>query len=304
MTRLDHVLVERSLTSPPVQQAHFVVRPECLVVDTRSEQAVSGKTAHMGEAMMWAAVWIAALMVSTWMLSLVLRNASIVDIAWGLGFVGVAWVVRLTVDGNGARQWLLTGLTSAWGLRLAGYLFWRNHGKGEDFRYRAMRKHWGPRFGLISLVTVFTLQGALMWVVSLPVQLGQARVSPDLGVLTVIGVVLFAVGLFFEAVGDVQLARFKARPENAGLVMDRGLWRYTRHPNYFGDACVWWGLGLIGAETGLGALGLIGSAAMNVLLLRVSGVALLEKSLVKRRDGYADYIERTSAFVPLPPKRR
>lgn len=274
------------------------------VVDTRPEQDVSRKNARMGEAMMWAAVLIAVVMLATWLLSLALRNASIVDIAWGLGFVGVAWVVRLTVDGNPGRQWLLTGLTTAWGLRLAGYLFWRNHGKGEDFRYRAMRKRWGARFGAVSLVTVFTLQGALMWVVSLPVQLGQARVSPDLGVVTIIGVVVFGIGLVFESVGDVQLAQFKARPENQGRVMDRGLWRYTRHPNYFGDACVWWGLALIAAETGLGAVGLIGAGVMNVLLLRVSGVALLEKSLVKRRDGYADYIERTSSFFPLPPKRR
>lgn len=257
----------------------------------------------MGEAMAWAAALIAVLMVSTWVLSLVLRNASIVDIAWGLGFVGVAWVVRITVDGNAARQWLLTALTTLWGLRLAVYLFWRNHGKGEDFRYRAMRKHWGPRFGLISLVTVFTLQGVLMWVVSLPVQLGQARTTPGLGALAIVGVVVFAVGLGFETVGDLQLARFKADAANAGRVMNRGLWRYTRHPNYFGDACVWWGLALIAAETGLGALGIIGAAVMTVLLRRVSGVVLLEKSLVKRREGYADYIAGTSAFFPLPPRR-
>lgn len=254
--------------------------------------------------MAWAAALIAVLMVSTWVISLALRNASIVDIAWGLGFVGVAWVVRITVDGNPARQWLLTVLTTVWGVRLAGYLFWRNHGKGEDFRYRAMRKRWGARFGLVSLGTVFTLQGALMWVVSLPVQLGQARTSPGLGALTVVGVVVFVIGLGFEAVGDLQLARFKADAANAGRVMDRGLWRYTRHPNYFGDACVWWGLALIAAETGLGALGMIGAVVMTVLLRRVSGVVLLEKSLVKRREGYAEYIARTSAFFPLPPKRK
>ena len=122
-----------------------------------------------------AALVIAILMVGTWLLSLILKNASIVDITWGLGFVAVAWSGRIDTDGNAARQWLLTVLVSVWGVRLAGYLFWRNHGKGEDFRYRAMRKRWGPRFGLISLVTVFVLQGTLMWIVSLPVQLGQAR---------------------------------------------------------------------------------------------------------------------------------
>ncbi len=256
----------------------------------------------MGDAMTRAALVIAILMVGTWLLSLVLKNASIVDITWGLGFVAVAWSGRIDTDGNAARQWLLTVLVSVWGVRLAGYLFWRNHGKGEDFRYRAMRKHWGQRFGLISLVTVFALQGTLMWIVSLPVQLGQARATA-IGPLAYIGAAVWLIGIGFEAVGDLQLARFKADPSNAGRVMDQGLWRYTRHPNYFGDSLVWWGIALIAAETGTGAWGLIGAAVMTVLLLKVSGVALLEKSLVKRRDGYREYVARTSAFVPLPPKR-
>lgn len=251
-----------------------------------------------------AALAIAALMVLTWVVSLIVKNASIVDIVWGLGFVLVAWVVRWQVDdGLDARQWMLVAMTSVWGLRLGGYLWWRNHGKGEDFRYRAMRKRWGPRFGLISLGTVFALQGALMFVVSLPVQLGQVRPTPDLGVLAWLGVTVWAVGLFFETVGDAQLARFKKDPANAGKVMDRGLWRYTRHPNYFGDACVWWGIALVAAETTVGRWGLIGAVVMTVLLRRVSGVTLLEKSLVKRREGYADYVARTSPFLPRPPKR-
>lgn len=260
--------------------------------------------ASAGTALSTAALTVAALMLATWLLSLALKNASIVDIAWGLGFVAVAWAVRARVDGVETRQNLLVALTSIWGLRLGTYLFIRNHGKGEDYRYRAMRKHWGPRFPIISLLTVFTLQGALMFVVSLGVQLGQAATSPDLGVLAWIGAAVWAVGLAFEAIGDWQLARFKKDPANAGQVMDRGLWRYTRHPNYFGDACVWWGIALVAAETGLGRWGLLGAAVMTVLLLRVSGVALLEKSLSKRKPGYAEYVARTSAFVPLPPKRR
>jgi hypothetical protein len=256
----------------------------------------------MGDAMARAAVVIAILMVGTWLLSLVLRNASIVDITWGLGFVAVAWTGRIATHGNSARQWLITVLVTVWGLRLAGYLFWRNHGKGEDFRYRAMRKHWGPRFGVISLVTVFVLQGTLMWVVSLPVQLAQAR-DTAVGPLAYVGAAIWALGLLFETVGDLQLARFKADSSNAGRVMDRGLWRYTRHPNYFGDSCVWWGIALVAAETGAGAWGLIGALVMTVLLLKVSGVALLEKSLTKRREGYTDYVARTSAFVPLPARR-
>jgi steroid 5-alpha reductase family enzyme len=254
-------------------------------------------------AMSTAAIVIVVLMVSTWAISVAVKNASIVDIVWGLGFVLVAWGVNLTTDGLDARQWVLTAMTTIWGLRLGLYLAWRNHGKGEDFRYRAMRKRWGPRFWLISLGTVFGLQGVLMWIVSLPVQLGQADSTPDLGVLAWIGLAVWALGLFFEVVGDAQLARFKADPANAGVVMDRGLWRYTRHPNYFGDACVWWGIALVAAETGTGAWGIIGAVVMTVLLRRVSGVTLLEKSLVKRRAGYDEYVARTSPFIPRPPKR-
>jgi len=251
-----------------------------------------------------AAITIVLLMVCTWLVSLAVKNASIVDIVWGFGFVAVAWAVRLRVDGVADRQNLLVALTSIWGLRLTGYLFWRNHGKGEDFRYVAMRRHWGPRFPLISLGTVFGLQGVLMFLVSLPVQLGQAADEPGLGWLAYAGVAVWVVGLFFEAVGDAQLARFKKDPANAGQVMDRGLWRYTRHPNYFGDACVWWGIALVAAETTVGRWGFVGAVVMTVLLRRVSGVTLLEKSLSKRRPGYADYVARTSAFVPRPPKRR
>lgn len=245
---------------------------------------------------------IATLMSVTWLVSLVKRDASIVDPIWGLGFVLVAWAVRVSVDGNATRQWVLVALTTIWGLRLSIYLYWRNHGTGEDFRYQAMRRHWGARFWWVSLFTVFALQGALMWVVSLPVQLGQVPDDPGLGVLGVIGIVVWAVGLAFEAVGDAQLARFKRDPANKGLVMDRGLWRYTRHPNYFGDACVWWGIALVAAESGLGAIGIIGAIVMTVFLRRVSGVTLLEKSLVKRRPGYEDYVARTSPFVPRPPR--
>ena len=250
-----------------------------------------------------AGLTIVVLMIGTWLLSLALKNASIVDIVWGFGFVCVAWAVRLRVDeGLDARQNLLVLMTTVWGLRLAGYLFWRNHGKGEDYRYKAMRKHWGPRFPLISLGTVFGLQGVLMFIVSLPVQLGQTRDTPDLGWLAYLGIAVWLVGLFFEVVGDAQLAKFKADASNQGKVMNRGLWKYTRHPNYFGDACVWWGIALVAAETTVGKFGIIGAIVMTVLLRRVSGVVLLEKSLSKRKEGYAEYVARTSAFIPRPPK--
>ena len=253
-------------------------------------------------AMSTAALTITALMIVTWVISLVLKNASIVDIAWGIGFVAVAWMVAARVDGNVDRQFLIVAMTTLWGVRLAVYLFIRNRGAGEDYRYRAMRKRWGSRFPLASLGTVFVLQGVLMWIVSLPVQLGQVEESPDVGVVAWLGVAVWAVGFFFEAAGDAQLEQFKRDPANEGLVMDRGLWKYTRHPNYFGDACVWWGIALVAAETTVGRWGLIGAVVMTVLLRKVSGVTLLEKSLVKRRAGYEEYVARTSPFLPRPPK--
>lgn len=257
----------------------------------------------VSDAMLAAAAAVAAVMLVTWLLSLPLRNASIVDISWGLGFVVIAWTVRAQGDTNTARQWLLVAMVTIWGLRLATHLFVRNHGQPEDYRYRAMRKRYGDRFPIVSLATVFLLQGVLMWVVSLPVQLGQVPDSPDVGVIGVVGVVVWLVGFVFETIGDLQLTRFKGDPANAGKVLDSGLWRYSRHPNYFGDCCAWWGIAIVAAESGTGAWGVIGAVVMTVLLLRVSGVALLEKSLSKRKPDYQAYVDRTSAFVPMPPKR-
>ena len=253
-----------------------------------------------------AAVAVAALMVGTWVVSLVLRNASIVDITWGLGFVVVAWVSALRADAASGAASVLVAMVTVWGLRLGVYLFWRNHGNGEDYRYVAMRRRWGKRFWLISLATVFVLQGALMWIVSLPVQVahvGDARDGALAGVALVIGLALYAIGLLFEVVGDAQLARFKADPTNEGKVMRSGLWRYTRHPNYFGDACVWWGVGIVAQAVTGTWWALLGPLVMNILLLRVSGVALLERSLRKRKPDYAEYVRTTSAFVPRPPRR-
>lgn len=253
-------------------------------------------------ALLVAAGVIAALMLATWLVSLARKDASIVDIVWGLGFVVVAWAVFVTTDGNQTRRILLVAMTMIWGLRLATHLFLRNRGKGEDHRYQAMRRRYGERFAVVSLYLVFGLQGVLMWIVSLPLQLGQTREAPDVGVIAGIGIAVWAFGMYFEAVGDWQLARFKRDPANAGKVMDQGLWRYTRHPNYFGDACVWWGIALVAAETGVGAIGLVGALVMTVLLRRVSGVTLLERSLVKRRPGYEDYVARTSPFLPRRPR--
>jgi len=244
---------------------------------------------------------IAGVMFVLWLISLPLRNASIVDVFWGVGFVIIAWVTTFVAKPTSPRGMLTCVLTSLWGLRLAGYLGWRNLGKGEDHRYRAMRERFGHRFPLTSLFAVFWLQGFIMWLVAFPIQTVPFGVA-QLGWIDGIGVTVWLVGWLFESVGDLQLARFKMNPNHRGKVMDRGLWRYTRHPNYFGDFLVWWGLYLIAA--GGGAWWTIFSPIlMSVLLLRVSGVTLLEHSLAKNRPGYADYVTRTSAFFPWPPSQ-
>ena len=250
----------------------------------------------------WAltALALAGALFALWALSLRLRDSSIVDIFWGLGFVGVAWISLLASPGTGARAWLAVGLTTAWGIRLAGYLASRNLGKGEDPRYAAMRRRHGEAWPIRSLFIVFALQGVLLWVVSLPVQAAVRAPPSALGPLDLAGAALWAVGVVFESVGDLQLARFKRDPENRGKVMDRGLWRYTRHPNYFGDFLVWWGLFALAAASG-NAWTIVSPALMSFLLLRVSGVTLLEKSM-RKRPGYEAYVRRTSAFFPWPPR--
>jgi len=238
-----------------------------------------------------------------WAVSVAIKDSSIVDIFWGSGFVVIAWVTFFISAGGATERWLLTLLTTAWGLRLTIHLARRNLGHGEDFRYQAMRAKAGDAWPLRSLWMVFWMQGVLMWIVSLPVQVGQSgEIAGGWTWLVIVGVVVFAIGLFFETVGDLQLTRFIADPANKGTVMNRGLWRYTRHPNYFGDFSVWWGLYLIALATGAWWT-ILGPIIMSVLLIRVSGAGLLEKSIGKRRAGYDEYIARTSGFFPRPPRR-
>lgn len=251
--------------------------------------------------MLASAAALAALMLAAWLLSLRLRDVSIVDPVWGLGFVLVGWIACASAAGDDGRRLLLAALTTAWGLRLALYLTARKlREPGEDFRYAKMRESQGSRFAARSLVSVFALQGLLIWIVSLPLQ-GGAQGGDSIGALDIAGAALWAIGLAFEAIGDWQLACFKADPASHGQVMDRGLWRYTRHPNYFGDFTVWWGLYLI-ALAGGAWWAVVGPLMMSTLLIRVSGKDLLERSIRKRRPGYEDYVARTSGFFPLPPR--
>jgi steroid 5-alpha reductase family enzyme len=236
----------------------------------------------------------------TWAISVLKRNVTIVDTLWSLLFVIAAAVYAASLQTPGPRALLVLALVSIWGLRLAAYLAWRNRGHEEDRRYQAIRRRNEPNFALKSLWMIFGFQAVLAWVISLPLA-GAAAGEAPLGALDALGVALWALGLYFEAVGDWQLARFKGDPANAGRVMDRGLWRYTRHPNYFGDFCVWWGLYLI-ALSGGAWWSIVGPLIMSFLLLRFSGVRLLERDIGERRPAYADYVRRTNAFFPGPQK--
>jgi steroid 5-alpha reductase family enzyme len=243
------------------------------------------------------------LVFTTWVVSTVKRDVSIVDSTWSLMFlamtftyVGPAWL-----NGElGARALLLLLLVSAWALRLSIYISWRNWGEDEDRRYQSMRRKHEPGFALKSLYLVFGLQGLLAWFISLPL-LAAAAGTPQLGMLDAIAVVIWLAGFGFETVGDAQLAAFRARPQNRDRVMDSGLWRYSRHPNYFGECAIWWGFYLLAVAAG-GWWSFPAPLLMTLLLLRVSGVTLLERDISKRRPAYREYVQHTNAFVPGPRK--
>lgn len=239
-----------------------------------------------------------------WLASLWFANASIVDMWWGPAFLLAAAAYLGFAPPAHQRAWAAVVATALWGLRLAWHIGRRNVGHGEDARYKAWRDQHGARWWWRSYLQVFVLQASVAWVVSWPLYFairGEARFP---GAWDVTGMALFAVGWMLEAVADAQLSAFRQRPANRGRVMDGGLWRYSRHPNYFGEAVLWWGLGLIGAAVPGGWVGLIGPALMTFLLLRVSGVVMLERTLISSKPGYAEYVARTSAFVPWPPRSR
>ena len=237
-----------------------------------------------------------------WLLSLAIKDSSIVDIFWGTGFVLVGLVYFLLTDGYGGRKLLIMVLIGLWGLRLTAHIGYRNIGKEEDFRYKNWRKKYGKDYWWFSYFLVFLNQGMFMWVVSAPLAVAQYHSGPSYFTLfDIIGVVLWSIGFFFESVGDWQLMRFKANPANEGKVMNRGLWKYTRHPNYFGDMVQWWGIYLIAVSVPGGFLTIYSPIVMTYLLIFVSGVAMLERYM-RKKPKYADYLQQTSKFFPMPPK--
>ncbi len=253
----------------------------------------------------WAA-WLAALAVvllfavAAWSVSVAKRDVSIVDGLWSLMFLLALLAYAGLIAEWGSRWLLVLATTVVWSLRLSVYITWRNWGEPEDARYQAIRRNNQPNFAFKSLYLVFALQAVLAWLIAAPLPAAFTGAAP-LGPWDLAGVVVWLFGVTFQGVADWQLARFKSDPRNRGKVMDRGLWRYTRHPNYFGEACVWWGFYLIAVGAG-GWWTLFSPLLITFLLLRVSGVTLLEKDIQQRRPGYREYRNRTNAFIPGPPR--
>jgi steroid 5-alpha reductase family enzyme len=237
----------------------------------------------------------------TWLLSLPMRNVAIVDSLWSLMLFAAGVVYALGADPRAPRLAFVLWLLALWAVRLSVYITARGMGQGEDPRYQAIRARNEPHFKWKSLYLVFWLQALLAWVISLPL-LGAFASNQPVGLLDYAGILLWVVGFVFEAGGDWQLARFKRDPANDGAVMNRGFWRYTRHPNYFGEFCIWWGYFLIALSAGAW-WSVPGALLISFLLLRVSGVTLLERDIGKRRPQYADYVLKTNAFFPGPQRK-
>jgi steroid 5-alpha reductase family enzyme len=252
----------------------------------------------------WNLAAVVVLMTGGWLVSLPGRNVTVVDSLWGLGFVLIVWLTFALADGFVVRRWLIAVLTSLWGLRLCVYLSHRNWGKGEDPRYGKWRQASGERFWLVSLFKVFWLQAIFLWVIALVAQLPQMAPQPaHLTAWDVLGAAVWLVGFGFEAVADRQLQRFRADPRNRGQVLDRGLWRYSRHPNYFGECLIWWGMFFIAMAVPGGVWTLISPVIITLVLLKMTGVPLTERTTMESRPGYRAYMRRTSTFIPWPPKK-
>lgn len=252
----------------------------------------------------WNLVAVTGMMFCGWLFSLVYKNVSLVDSLWGLGFVLIAWITLGLSEGYSGRKVLIVVLTTIWGLRLSVHLAWRNWGKGEDPRYGSWRRASGDRFWIVSLFKVFLLQALFLWVIALTTQYGQISPQPaHFTRLDLLGCILWLIGFFFESVSDWQLARFKADASNKGKVMDRGLWAYSRHPNYFGECLIWWGFFFITLSTPTSWWTVISPVVVTAVLLKMTGIPLMEKIIVDTRPGYRNYIRRTPAFFPWFPKK-
>ena len=249
----------------------------------------------------WGLVATLGLATLTWVVSALKRDVSIVDGVWALMLLAAAIVYATGAEPYTGRTTLILTLVVLWATRLSGHIIHRNWGESEDRRYRDIRQKYEPNFALKSLGLIFWFQAGLAWIISIP--LWPALTLPvTSGILDILAIVVWTIGMSFESVGDWQLSRFKADPANHGTVMDRGLWRYTRHPNYFGECLIWWSFFLFALPAGAWWT-VVGPLLLTYLLLKFSGVTLMEQTIVERRPGYREYIARTNAFVPGPPKQ-
>ncbi len=253
------------------------------------------------------AVVLIGIFVLFWLVTLKTRDVTPIDSIWALAMVALGWASFVQTDGDPGRKLLLMALCTAWGVRLGGYLLWRWRQHGADRRYQTMfakaQEHKGWGFNQASIRLVYAVQAPMLFIVCLPVQLGQLDATPPVGALGWVGAALAGIGIVFETIGDAQLVAFRRDPANVGKVLRTGLWRYTRHPNYFGDACVWWGLYLIAAESGTGLWAIAGPVLLTFTLVKWSGVPTVEGRMKRKKPDYEDYVRRTSGFVPWFPKR-
>ena len=247
--------------------------------------------------------WLLAMvfMFLVFILAQILKDNSIVDIAWGLGFVMVAWFSYFYSSPIYTRKTILLLLVSVWGIRLAAYIIFRKWGKGEDFRYQAFRNKWKTHFYVKSFFYIFVFQGILLTLISIPIILVNRSASPSLGIFDYLGIGIFLTGFLLEIVADYQKSVFKRKPENRNRLMTRGLWRLSRHPNYFGESLLWWGVWMIAFSVPWGWAGLISPVLLTFLLVFVSGIPMLEKKHAGRQD-FIEYKSRTSVFIPWFPK--
>jgi steroid 5-alpha reductase family enzyme len=256
----------------------------------------------MIDTILYSAAAVFVYMAVIFVVALFKKDNSIVDIAWGLGFILVSLMSFFLESEFAVRHIIVTVLVLIWGTRLAFHIFIRNKGKGEDFRYAQWRREWGKWFLLRSFFQIYMLQGLLLLIIAYPVILTNHSREEGISYLDLVGVVLWVTGFFFEALGDFQLSKFKKDPGNKGKIMRFGLWKYTRHPNYFGEAVMWWGIFLVALSVKLGWTAIISPLLITFLLLRVSGVAMLEKKYVGNKE-FEEYAKKTSAFFPWFPKK-
>lgn len=256
----------------------------------------------MNELLFYSAAFIFLYMTCVFCLALLKKDNSLVDIAWGLGFIGVAILTIFLKEGWTTRQVIVSCLVSIWGLRLALHIALRKRGRGEDFRYAKWRQDWGRWFVLRSYFQIFMLQGVFLFIIALPIILVNFSSREDLTAMDLLGIGVWCIGFIFEAVGDYQLVQFKKQPANKGKIISTGLWKYTRHPNYFGEVVMWWGIFLLALSVENGWLAVFSPFTITFLLLRVSGVTMLEKKYQGNPE-FEAYAERTNAFFPWFPKK-